>query len=500
MRKLLTTIGALAASLLTMECLAAGALAVDERQGDQWGWAIDYDTQAEADAHALRQCGQGCAIVARFNNTCMAFAADQARGSTAYGHGRAHTSGLAQTNALRFCRQHGGTNSTCVVRAWGCDTVEESVDTFGARQVVETKQDGAGPHGALAIDSNQGDQWGWAAGYPSMEAARQRARDECGQGCGVVMEFTNACAAYAADQQRGSTAYGWAYADTRDQARSVALGECRKRGGAGNQCMVRVWGCSVGEAAVPVARRPGEVFRDCPDCPEMVVIPAGSFRMGCVSGRGCLDSEKPVHAVRIDAPFALGRHEVTFAQWDACVSGGGCRGYRPADQGWGRGDRPVINVSWEDARGYASWLSRETGQAYRLPSEAEWEYAARAGTTTSYWWGNEIGSNRANCYGCGSRWDGDRTAPVGSFATSPWGLHDMHGNVWEWVEDCWNGSYPGAPVDGGAWLSGDCSSRVLRGGFWYDVPGLLRAAFRDWYTSGDRSYSVGFRVARTLAP
>ncbi len=231
----------------------------------------------------------------------------------------------------------------------------------------------------------------------------------------------------------------------------------------------------------------------------MVVIPAGRYRMGCVSRRGCEGDEKPVHEVRI-ASFALWRHEVTFAQWDACVDGGGCNGYRPDDEGWGRGERPVINVSWGDAQSFVTWLSRETGEDYRLPSEAEWEYAARAGSTTKYSWGNDIGRNRANCDGCGSRWDNQKTAPVGSFPANAFGLRDMHGNVWEWVEDCSNGSYAGGPSEGSAWRSGNCAKRVLRGGSWGDDPRYLRAANRSWYTSGFRFNFIGFRVARTLTP
>ena len=168
--------------------------------------------------------------------------------------------------------------------------------------------------------------------------------------------------------------------------------------------------------------------------PEMVVIPAGTFRMGCVSGNHCEDSEFPVHDVTIPEAFEVSVYEATFAQWDACVAGGGCGGYRPDDEGWGRGNRPVINVSWEDAQAFVSWLSRYTGEDYRLLSEAEWEYVARAGTETAYSWGNAIGRNQANCRGfgprrerCGDRWD--NTAPVGSFAANAFGVHDMHGNV-----------------------------------------------------------------------
>ena len=257
-------------------------------------------------------------------------------------------------------------------------------------------------------------------------------------------------------------------------------------------------------APVVVSRAPGGTFRDARrsggDGPEMVVIPAGRFRMGCVSGLDCSNDEKPVHEVSIPRAFALSTREVTFAQWDACAAAGGCGGYHPDDKGWGRGIRPVINVSWEDAQSYMSWLSRETGEDYRLPSEAQWEYAARAGSATKYSWGNDIGSNRANCWGCGSQWDGDQTAPVGSFAPNGFGLYDMHGNVREWVEDCRNASYSGAPSNGTAWLGGDCAERVLRGGSWINNPRGLRAAFRFGYSSVFRYYLFGFRVARTLTP
>ena len=232
-----------------------------------------------------------------------------------------------------------------------------------------------------------------------------------------------------------------------------------------------------------------------PILPEMVVIPAGRFRMGCVDGIDCQDASTPVHEVRI-ASFALSKYEVTFEEYDRFTAATGRK--LAADRGWGLGRRPVINVSWTDAVAYAEWLSDQTGERYRLPSEAEWEYAARAGSATKYSWGNQKGRNRANCNGCGSRWDGEKTAPVGSFSPNAWGLHDMHGNVSEWVQDCWNDSYQGAPTDGSAWESGNCfESRVNRGGSWFYHPIFLRAAIRFRYTSG--SY-LGFRVARTLAP
>ena len=231
----------------------------------------------------------------------------------------------------------------------------------------------------------------------------------------------------------------------------------------------------------------------------MVVVPAGSYRMGSPSHEeGRSDREGPVHRVTIAQPFAVGVYEVTFAEWEACESGGGCRGYWPDDEGWGHGRRPVINVSWQDVQTYVEWLSDQTGQAYRLLSEAEWEYVARAGTTTKYWWGDEIGRNRANCDGCGSQWDDKQTAPVGSFRPNGFGLYDVHGNVWEWVQDCWNGDYTGAPRDGGAWTTGDCSGRVLRGGSWFSFPILLRSADRLRYSSDYRYLIIGFRIARSL--
>ncbi len=245
----------------------------------------------------------------------------------------------------------------------------------------------------------------------------------------------------------------------------------------------------------PQQREAGTVFRDCPECPELVVVPSGRFRMGCVSGRDCEDDERPVHEVEVPS-FALGVYEVTFEEYDRFAQA--TRRNRPNDGGWGRGGRPVMNVSWEDATAYAAWLSEETGEAYRLPSESEWEYAARAGSTTRYTWGDDIGRNRANCDGCRSRWDDDRTAPAGSFAANAWGLHDVHGNVWEWVEDCWHENYARAPRDGSAWTTGgNCSRRVVRGGSWLYGPWSLRSAYRDRGDAESRASYIGFRVART---
>ncbi len=245
-------------------------------------------------------------------------------------------------------------------------------------------------------------------------------------------------------------------------------------------------------------QRPGEAFRDCPECPEMVVVPSGIFTMGSPPGEAARDvDEGPQRPVTIAKPFAIGKFEITFAEWDACVAAGGCT-YEPDDRGWGRGKRPVMDIAWQDTRQYLVWLSRKTGKAYRLPSEAEWEYAARGGTSTAYPWGDEIGTGRANCDGCGSQWDQRQTAPSGSFKANAFGLHDMHGNVWEWTDDCWNGSYAGAPSDGRPWLKGDCSRRVLRGGSWILKPRTLRSADRFRFNAATRDADMGFRVVRAV--
>lgn len=249
----------------------------------------------------------------------------------------------------------------------------------------------------------------------------------------------------------------------------------------------------------PPLQEPGDTFSDALQAgargPEMVVIPAGKFEMGCVSGQECYEDEMPVHSVTISQPFAVSKYEITFEDYDRFADPN-----KVDDKGWGRGRQPIMNVSWNDAREYVAWLSSQTGHTYRLLTEAEWEYAARAGSTTQFSWGKEIGQERANCGGCSTQWDFVQTAPVGSFAANAFGLHEMHGNVWEWVEDCWNDSYSGAPANGDAWLSGDCSQRILRGGSYDDFPYDLRSAIRVGNAADIRSSSLGFRVARTLTP
>ena len=259
------------------------------------------------------------------------------------------------------------------------------------------------------------------------------------------------------------------------------------------------------ERGVEQALKPKDTFRECSAehgndyCPRMVVLPAGSFVMGSpASERGHQPSEEPRHQVTIAKSFAVSEFELTFDEWDTCVNYGDCpRGV--ADSGWGHGQQPVVNVTWDDAQHYVVWLSKMTGKPYRLLTEAEYEYAARATAPTMYSWGDDIGDNKANCKGCGSQWDNTQTAPVGSFAANEFGLFDMVGNVWEWVEDCVNNNYDGAPTDGSAWIKGgDCKNRIVRGGSWNNTPVNLRAANRIGTSAGFRDNLLGFRVARTL--
>lgn len=252
--------------------------------------------------------------------------------------------------------------------------------------------------------------------------------------------------------------------------------------------------------------------RDCPDCPEMVVVPAGKFQMGSPEREdGRSPHEGPAHTVTFAKPFAIGKYEVTFDEWDACVGAKVCKAV--ADDGWGRGRRPVIHVNFQMATNYLRWLTERAGKPYRLPSEAEWEYAARAGSTTPWFWGED---SRQACefgnvgdqslkeehpdwplHACNDGYP--KTAPVGTFGPNRFGLHDVAGNVWEWVEDCYNPSYEGAPADGRAWLTGDCVRRLDRGGGWYNKPTSVRSALRYAGESPERqNNTLGFRVARTL--
>lgn len=275
------------------------------------------------------------------------------------------------------------------------------------------------------------------------------------------------------------------------------------------------------------AESSSNVFRDFPEGPDLVVCEPGNFDMGSIDGllarshrtmsamaellgeevEGEEDEEMRkarergknemwLHEVKIGYSLAVGINPVTFEEWDACESDGGCGGYRPHDEGWGRGRRPVINVSWDDAQMYVKWLTRKTGQRYRLLSEAEWEYVARAGSLFAYCWGEEIGENRACCDGCGSHWDNSRTSPVGCFDANAFGLYDMHGNVREWVEDCWQ--LEEQTEDGSAVVSHDGGYRVLRGGSWADGPHDLQSARRYNMNTAGRSNKVGFRVARVI--
>ncbi|MEH6471289.1 MAG: SUMF1/EgtB/PvdO family nonheme iron enzyme, partial [Halopseudomonas sp.] len=252
-------------------------------------------------------------------------------------------------------------------------------------------------------------------------------------------------------------------------------------------------------SAVKPTQRTGEVFKDeiIPGVfgPNMMTIPTGKFQMGDLNRNGD-DNEQPVHEVALKHRFALSEKEITFAEYDLFALSTGRP--LPTDGGWGRGERPVINISWNDANSYAHWIQQQTGQPYRLPSEAEWEYAARAGSQTLYWWGSEVGTDNAACDDCGSAFDGKKTAPTGSFSPNLFGLHDMNGNVYEWVSDCYNENYDQAPKDGSSWDVGLCNYRVMRGGSWYDIPRLIRSASRYRHPPNASRNTWGFRLALDL--
>jgi formylglycine-generating enzyme required for sulfatase activity len=284
----------------------------------------------------------------------------------------------------------------------------------------------------------------------------------------------------------------------------------------------RVWGplaalllagiASAADGAAPLssaqerALKPPDSFKECDVCPEMVVVPAGAFTMGSPSKEeGHNPNEEPQRRVTIAKRFAVGRFAVTFDEWDACRMDGGCNDHDPFDAGWGRGRRPVIDVSLDDAHAYVAWLSRKTGHPYRLLGEAEREYVTRAGTQTPFWWGSSISTSQANydgthTYGKGPAGEYRRqTVPVDSFAPNPWGLYQVHGNVSEWMEDCWSDSYRTAAANGSTAARGECGFHVIRGGNWGNVPSFLRSAARFLSYAHNRYSEVGFRVARTLA-
>ena len=238
----------------------------------------------------------------------------------------------------------------------------------------------------------------------------------------------------------------------------------------------------------------GTVFKDCMVCPEMSIIPPGTFMIGSTKGR---KRERPVSKITITKSLAVSRYEVTFDQWDACFNAGGCS-KKPSDRGWGRHSRPVINILLTDIDEYVTWLTKKTGQIYRLPSESEWEYAARAGSQTEFSWGDEMQTGAANCRGCGTKWSGLKSAPAGQFKPNAWGLYDMHGNVFEYVTDCWSRNHYNIPTNGLAKKTASCLSKVIKGGSWYYLPKVSRSASRVRNDKRVFSYFIGFRVFREL--
>lgn len=238
-----------------------------------------------------------------------------------------------------------------------------------------------------------------------------------------------------------------------------------------------------------------EPLKDGGTAPKVEKLAPTTFQMGDLNHAGD-DNELPVHEVKIPTGFYFSKYEVTFDQYDRFVKATGR--VAPPDNGWGRGNRPVINVSWYDAKAYTTWLSEQTGAEYRLPTEIEWEYSARAGSTTAYWYGDEVKPGYSVCDSCGSQWDSVSTAPVGSQASNPLGIFDMHGNVAEWTEDCYHDNYEGAPATNQVWLSDQCTGRVIRGGSWFDVPTVGRSSTRYRADPSLRASNWGFRVVRLI--
>lgn len=227
---------------------------------------------------------------------------------------------------------------------------------------------------------------------------------------------------------------------------------------------------------------------------SLVTIKPGTLAMGDASNK----TQSPVHNVQLRS-FAMTKYLITRGEFAAFVSENDFPSTAWRKPRIHQTDRdPVVNVSWQDAQAFAQWLSKKTNQNFRLPTEAEWEYAARASTSTRYFWGAEVGNNQANCYSCGSRWDNDGTAPVGSFAPNAWGLHDMAGNAAEWVQDCYSADYQSAPLDGSAATNGDCKYRVVRGGSWNESADNIGSASRDSSMPDFRYSTIGFRLVREI--
>ncbi|MBC7514118.1 MAG: formylglycine-generating enzyme family protein [Herminiimonas sp.] len=243
----------------------------------------------------------------------------------------------------------------------------------------------------------------------------------------------------------------------------------------------------------PLPAPPLAEVRDCDICPALVALPRGGFTMGSNVDD---PSERPAFHVSINSAFAIGKHEVTVEQWSACVANGGCP--QTSTDTSRSPNTPARDINWDDARQYTVWLSKVTSKAYRLPSEAEWEYATRGNTTTRFWWGDQMTTGKANCKECGEPWQADAPAAVGSFAANPFGLFDMNGSVWEWVSDCWHDSYQRAPSDGRSWEEPDCQMRVLRGGSWRQGASYMPSSTRFKYDAGVRQSQNGFRVARNM--
>lgn len=335
------------------------------------------------------------------------------------------------------------------------------------------------------------------------EAAAREAEEKARQAEAERRAAEKAAAERAAQQQAAEKAAEQEAA--RKAAAEQAARKAAAEAAAAEQARKDAAAAAAAAAAAETARRAAaakvagtepasvETFRDCDACPEMIVLAPGSFVMGSAGGDA---SAQPEHTVRIGYPFAIGRFEVTVAEWKACHAAGACE-YLPNRKGM-TATSPVHNLSWIDAQQYVRWLSKKTGKSYRLPTEAEWEYAARAGSKTQYWWGDKVGKGNANCKNCGGEWSSKRPAVVDSFDANAFGLQGMNGSVWEWVADCWFDTHEGAPGDGSARQRDSCRSRVLRGGSWRNDASYARSSSRFTYDHDVRYVLNGFRVAREM--